>query len=279
LYKKNVFQIELFFTLILNVLIIDIYIIHKMETFDGFKCVSNNKKRKLVQDTGNIYNTQTKLISLLKEGIECQESIHIKKAYDIINRNVRNMSYLQKNKNDIIYCLFFHYEFSHGNLEKCDMFLSLMDNSTMGYERHYLKYCVLNWWINERVLTNRIEDKVYNHLLSNINKMLDNKLHIEVSEKNAYQIIRDLIFYFKVGLYTKSFNTMKQIVIDKFRRYYIIDPIKFEIKLLQRINLLYNEINDITNGYIYLGVIYDDMDVNNYDYEYSNIIRFKCIFE
>jgi len=151
-----------------------------------------------------------------------------------------------------------------------------MDNTSMSYERHYLKYRVLNWWINQRSALNRKSDTIYNEIMLDIIKMLDKKMCINDNNANAYQIIRDLIFYFKMGLYNTPFDIMKQKTINRFRLYDIYDSIDFEIKLLQRIDYIELEMIEETNGMLYVGIVFDDINTNlDCVHMNKNIVRFS----
>jgi hypothetical protein len=266
--------------------------------FDGFQVVKSSRKNKIyIQHTqpklisytnGSNYNHYEMLIKLCKDGIELKQSNKIKMAYNILNQYNHNffIKFTKKDAKqlnsryfktyDNIFCLFFHYEFSHGNLEKCEKFISLMDSKSMSYERHYLKYRVLNWWINQRCSLNRKSDTIYNEIMSDINKMLDKKLSIIENEANAYQIIRDLIFYFKIGLYNTPFDIMKHRLINRFRMFDIYNSIDFEIKLLQRIDYIEREMIEETNGMLYVGIVFDDINTNiDCVHMNKNVIRFN----
>jgi len=264
--------------------------------FDGFQSVKSSHKRKfqltqsnsLNHTNGSNFNQYQMLIKLCKDGIECKDSNKMKMAYNILNQYHQNF-FIKFTKTDTkqlnpkyyktydnIFCLFFHYEFSHGNLEQCEKFITLMDNTSMSYERHYLKYRVLNWWINQRSALNRKSDTIYNEIMLDIIKMLDKKMCINDNNANAYQIIRDLIFYFKMVLYNTPFDIMKQKTINRFRLYDIYDSIDFEIKLLQRIDYIELEMIEETNGMLYVGIVFDDINTNlDCVHMNKNIVRFS----
>lgn len=266
--------------------------------FDGFQSVKSSKKSKNQTTQSNLTNNTNgsnnnhyqMLIKLCKDGIELKDSNKMKIAYDILNQYNQNF-FIKFTKTDTkqlyskyyktydnIFCLFFHYEFSHGNLEQCEKFISLLDSNSMSYERHYLKYRVLNWWINQRSSLNRKSDTIYNEIMLDIIKMLDKKLCLEEKEANAYQIIRNLIFYFKMGLYNTPFDIMKQKTINRFRLYDIYDSITFEIKLLQRIDYIELEMIEETNGMLYVGIVFDDINTNiDCVHINKNVVRFSVL--
>lgn len=260
--------------------------------FDGFQTVSSTKKKIIKTQDKQTHDINKQLFILCKDGIELEQSEYFQKAYYLLNQYNRNF-FIKFNKTsnqesnqkflksfDNIFCLFFHYEFSHGNLEKCEQFISLMDSNTMSYERHCLKYRVLNWWINQRCVLNRKQDTIYQELMIDIFNMLNKKMYIELNDKNSYQILRDLIFYFKMGLYNTPFDIMKQKTINRYRLYQINDSILFEIKLLQRIDYIENELINETNGLLYVGIIFDDINTNiDCVHMNKNIIRYDVLFK
>jgi len=211
----------------------------------------------------SINNDIINLYEYCKEGILNCSSDKIHKAYSIYNKY--DIEYLKNHKyyNEIVDILF-HYEFSHGNIEKCENYLSIMNANTSSYQRHYIKYMVLKWWLYSKTdLINRNNDLVYKNIMNEIYKMMDIRREEVKTDRNAYLSIRDHIFYFKMGLYVNHWEKMKHKCIKWFRKCNY--PKIYEQKLIQRIYYIKDEYHQY--GKLYLGVLFDDiidMDENIY---------------
>ncbi len=71
---------------------------------------------------------------------------------------------------------------------------------------------------------------------------------------------------------------MKQKTINRFRLYDIYDSITFEIKLLQRIDYIEFEMIEETNGMLYVGIVFDDINTNiDCVHMNKNVVRFSVL--
>lgn len=215
-----------------------------------------------------------------KYGFENKCSKSILKAYEIAEI-INFKTFISHKLYDEIINIFYHYELSNANIDNCDILLTYMNNNTDSYERHILKFNVLDWWIDltdtKDIEYCRRKDKRYNEIMLDIYVLLDKRREIcenSLENKNMFQLIRDHIFYFKMGLYINSFNKMVKKCLKWFNRTNIDKRILhiYRIKLLQRIHYIEEELKQY--NYVYIGILFDNILIQN-DKENKYIIRFE----
>lgn len=237
-----------------------------------------------------MYNSYL-FIQKIGECIKNGNSEFIKKClnqssnYSIFNTFINN---LKNNEKQIYYSSLFHYFYSHGNIHKVRDILELMNKDDISYHRHYLKFLVLEWWYNfyipyiifknnhseiineldnnesNKELINEYKNKLelmnisYKNIMNKIYEILDKHRCLEKTPKNAFQMIRDHIFYYKMGLFENSIEIMNA----KCRKWFLrcnLDKIYMKElnKRIQYINQDYMKYNKV-----YLGIHWDDIDYN-----------------
>lgn len=156
----------------------------------------------------------------------------------------------------------FHYEFSQGNHDAVRRILSRMDRDTTSYERHKLKLDVLEWWLFDYMphkhgtVPYDVVHEKYQLIMQRLYEMLDRHRQLEKDNRNAYQMIRDHVFYFKMGLFKHSLSGM----VRKCKKWFVLcglGPVFYK-KLMTRIRYVCEEY--ATYGRVCIGVRWDDTD-------------------
>lgn len=212
-------------------------------------------------------DNDTFIYNKLKKALESNDSILYIKYMNLYNMSINQIQYVSKI--DDILSIQFHYEFSHGNYENVKNILKKMDKLSVSYERHYLKFLVLEWWIFDYNQDNRNWDIVlekYNLIMNKIYALLDKHRHLEKKNKNAYQMIRDHIFYYKMGLFQNSIDVM-DMKCKKWFKKCDLEP-QFYTKLLKRIEYIHQEYR--MHNKVFLGIKWDNVDTK----QNENIVYF-----
>jgi hypothetical protein len=251
-----------------------------------FEFTLNISKIKYIDEPCEVINNYIfQIYNCCRYGFENKCSKSIIKAYEIAEEINFKLYHTHKLYDEILN-IFFHYELSNSNIYNCDIIISYMNKNTDSYQRHILKYEVLDWWIdlsenidlNDNIKYNRKDDIRYKEIMNNIYDLLDKRRNIcnkTQKDKDMYQLIRDHIFYFKMGLYVNSFDKMVHKCIKWFMRT-DIDKIvlhKYKSKLLQRIKYIKEDLNKY--NYVYIGILFDNILNQNSDDKY--IIKYQLL--
>lgn len=211
--------------------------------------------------------------------------------YEIFNTFIQN---LKNNEKQIYYSGLFHYNYSHGNIYRVKEIIYLMDKEEISYQRHFLKLSVLEWWYSEyvpyvnicnnhnnnnnneleNINSTQLQTEKYNsmndsykNIMLKIYEILDNHRCLEKTSKNAFQMIRDHIFYYKMGLFENPIEVMT----GKCRKWFLkcnLDTLYMK-ELNKRIKYIQSDYEKYNK--VYLGIYWDDID-------YSDQNTFKNIF-
>jgi hypothetical protein len=162
-----------------------------------------------------------------------------------------------------ILSIYFHYYFSHGN-EKGVSDIIKMDPSLLSlcsHERHKIKYDVLKWWNRFRYHfennTSCQEMNVeYDKIMDRLYALLDEHRTMKKDAKNAYQMLRDHIFYFKMGLFRSSIQVMTYKCIKWFKQCGLSK--EYMKKLSHRMKYIQQEYE--THKKVFLGIHWDDQN-------------------
>lgn len=221
-------------------------------------------------------------IQKIGQCIKKGESNFIKKINEFINNSnteeyKKFHTFIQNLKNSekqIYYSGLFHYYYSHGDITKVKEVVFLMNKEDISYQRHFLKMLVLEWWFNEYVPyinnnnnnNNNNNDNIIFHSMNNsyknimlkIYEILDIHRTLEKTTKNAYQMIRDHIFYYKMGLFENSIEVMN----GKCRKWFM--KCNLEKNYMKELNKRIHYIQCDYEKYkkVYLGIYWDDIDYN-----------------
>lgn len=201
-----------------------------------------------------------------------------------VEKYKRAVKYEYKTEHDkyILYSIQFHYFFSHGDYESLKNVLPKMNKNDTSYIRHKIKFDVLHWWIHDYVpftkgnMSHEVVMEKYNTIMASIYSMLDSHRSLEKTNSNAYQMIRDHVFYFKMGLFCNDIQVMTY----KLKKWFLKCDLPKEF--LNKMNVRIDKVKEEYNKYnrVYLGMMWDDIPFH--DKLDENIIYFvppkiKCV--